>query len=101
MNKLVNIKLEIEPEKLSLYNHMETCPVLEASVEVNYDGEELQEDFRTLKVFDGGRDITGKLTLLDYEYVTSLVVKHVTYYASNLIADFDADEFLYRRAERY
>lgn len=77
--------VEVEPESISLFHNEEYCVLLEIVVDVEYDGEELLEQTRTMQVFHNEQDITGELTRRDFAYICSLVAHDVTENAYNII----------------
>lgn len=70
--------VEIEPELISLFKNEEYCVPLEIHVDVEYDGDELLEDLRSIQVFHNEQDITSELTRKDYEAIQTLVSQEVT-----------------------
>lgn len=69
---------EVEPESISLFHNESHCVLLEITVDVEYDGEELLEHTRNMRVFHNEQDITRDLTRKDFAYISSLVAHEVT-----------------------
>jgi hypothetical protein len=77
--------VEVEPESISLFHGRDYCEVIEISVDVEYDGDELLEDTKSIQVFHNEQDITGELTRSDFAYIQKLVSQEITDRAHDII----------------
>lgn len=91
---------EVEPESLSLFKHEEYCIPLEIHVEVEYDGDELLEDSKSIQVFHNDQDITAELSRRDFDYIQLVVSQEVGESAYDILAKLEEPyEYLIQRAD--
>lgn len=91
---------EIEPDNLSLLTGREYCEVIEIAVEVEYDGDELLEDLKSVQVFIADQDVTSDLTRKDFAYISKLISEEITDRAHDIVAQLEEPyEALIARAD--
>ena len=95
------IKLEVEPDLISLFTLEEYCVPLTVYVDLEYNGDELLEDTESIQVLHEGLDVTSNLTRKDFDAIVALVSEHVTENSYDIIDKIGEPYETFITDERY
>lgn len=92
LHKDLNFILDLEPENFMFARNSEYVVPVEVCIYVEYDEDNgLEEDFRTMKVFIGERNVLGQFTLSDYQELCTMVSNYITANSNDIIEGMMAE----------